>query len=469
MRLISFLSIILFSSALFGQRVSILGYAPTYTGKTVKAYDIEDYFSGKERLIATSTVQADSLFSLTFDISEVRKIVIRSGNNHGFILVEPNASYRIYFPERDKYTPYRPTGNEVELAFLDLDSTDINYKVLSFQRWVDHFLGNNYHLHSVDAKEFMTNLDKFKANVEKAYKEDTSIYLKAHVRFTLAGLDNIPNAAERNRFEKYDFYLRNTPVYYNCETYMTYVSDFYQKLLPRLSNEANQAVYDGILRSSPTLIMHALGTEYTLSNIQLRELVMIKTLSEAFHDDEFPQTNILTVLDSLSQRAIFKQHRVIAANIRNKLTELVPGGKAPDFVLLQEGSETKTLYNFAGKHVYLHFMDPESLNSRKELPLLKELHQNYAPYIHFVTVYKEQDLSEEGLKAIRSLDWDVYGLSESNAIWDRYRIESYPQYTLIDAAGYVVASPSLGPTPNGEYKTIDETFFHIKKAIDESH
>ena len=453
-------------SFVHAQSVTITGYAPKYVGKSLKAYRIMDYFSQSEALLTTTTVKEDSTFTLTFDAPEVQKVILRSANNKGFMLVQPGADYTVYFPEKDKYTPHKPSGTEVEIAFLELDSTDINYKILGFQRWVDHFLGNNYHLKSADDMQFATNLDRFKTNVEKAYSEDTSIYLKAHIRFTFAGLDNIPNVAERNRYEKYDFYLRNTPVYYNCEAYMAYVGDFYQKLIPRLSNEANQAVYEGVLYSSPSMIMKALGTEYTLSNIQLRELVMIKTLSEAFSSPDFPQTNILTILDSLSQRAMVKPHREIAKNLSKKLTELVPGGKAPNIVFLEEGKETKTLQNFSGKHLYIHFMNPESIRTKQEIPLLKEMHQRYGKYVHFVSIYRATDLSEEAEALINGIEWDVYGLKESSSVWKKYGIEAFPQYTLIDAAGYIVASPALAPTPNGQYQTIDATFFQIKKTIE---
>lgn len=461
--ILSFLFLLTYAQA---QSVSIEGLAPSYVGKTLKAYGIEDYFSQTEVLLGTTTVNEDSTFSLTFESERVQKIILRSGNNSGFLLIQPSATYKVLFPEKDKYTPYKPSGNEVEIAFFGLDSTDINYKVLGFQRWVDNFLGNNYHLKSIDATQFVTNLDRFKSNVEKAYIEDTSIYFKAHVRFTIAGLDNIPNAAERNRYEKYDFYIKGTPVYYNCEAYMMYIGDFYQSLIPRLSNEANQAVYEGVLHGSPSMIMKALGTEYTMGNLQVRELVMIKTLSEAYNSGDFAQTNILTILDSLSNRALAKPHRTIAKNLISKLTELVPGGKAPDVVFVEEGKETKTLHNFSGKHLYVHFMDPGSINSIKEIPLLKEIHKKYGAYVHFVSVYRKEGITEESLALVSDLAWDVYALPESNAIWKNYGIEAFPQYTLIDATSYVVASPALAPTPNGQYQTIDEVFFYIKKTVE---
>lgn len=467
MRLL-FLSFFLFCFApIFGQSVVINGYAPKYVGQTVYVYGIEDYLSYREELMASGVVGEDSLFSIKVDPKEIQKVIVRSGNNHGYMLIQPASKYSIYFPDRDKYSAYRPAGNEVELAFLRLDSTDINYKILGFQRWVDDFIGNYYHLKSIDAVQFVEHLDRFKMNVEKVYKEDTSVYLKAHVRFALAGLDNIPNAAERNRYEKYDHYIRNTPVYYSSESYMTYISDFYQKMIPRLSSEGNQSVYDAVVRSSPSLFMQALGTEYTLSNVQVRELVMLKSLSEIYQIDEFPKTNILTILDSLSKRAMFKQHRIIAKNLIEQLGELSSGAKAPDFVLIEAGKETKTLQAYSGKHTYIHFMDPESLNSQREFSLLKKLHTTFGKYVNFISVYKEKELSEEGKEALKQLTWDVYALPESNPIWKNYQMEAFPQYSFIDAAGYVVASPALSPTPNGQYKTIDESFFYLKKTIDE--
>jgi hypothetical protein len=468
-KLLSLISLLFTLTLAQAQGVVITGFAPSYVGKTINASKVLDYFSQAKGLLATTTVRKDSTFTLVFESPDVQKIILTSGNNEGFILVQPNTEYKIYFPEKDKYTPYKPSGNEVEVAFLELDSTDINYKILGFQRWVDHFIGNNYHLKSRDSLLFAKGLDRFKTSVQKYYATDTNVYLKAHIRFTIAGLDNIPNAAERNRYEKYDFYIRNTPVYYNCEAYMTYIGDFYQKLIPRLSIETNQAVYEGVLHSSPSMIMKALATEYTTSNLQIRELVMIKTLSEAFNTGDFPQTNILTILDSLSQRALIKQHREIAKNLTVKLTQLVSGGKAPDMVLIESGKETKTLHNYSGKHVYIQFMDIESLRTEQELPLMKEIHSKYGNYVHFISIYKASELSEldeKQKKLLEQINWDVYGLPESNPIWKKYNIEAFPQYTLIDAAGYVVASPALAPTPNGQYQTIDETFFYLKKVIE---
>lgn len=458
---------LLISCSAVAQTVTISGVAPAYVGEAIEVYEIEDYFSNTERLITSATVQKDSTFSLQFASSEIQKVAIKGKNNKGYMYVQALGKYNISIPDRDQYDPFRPTGNMIELGFLSLDSTDINYKILGFQRWIDRFVGLNFHLRGYDNVLFEERLGGFKTNVQKAYASDTSTFFKTYIRFSIASLDNIAQGAERNRYEKHDFYIKQTPVYYKNDAYMDYISSFYQEMIPRLSNETNQAVYMGVLRSSPTEIMNALGREYTLINLRIREMVMIKALADEYQSADFPKTNILLILDSVEHNSLFKANAVIAKNLRKRLTDLVPGAKAPDFVLAETGKPTKTLFEFSGSYIYLHVIDPNNSESVKELELLEGLHTTYQDYVKFVTIYRTNDsIDQKGLARVKKLKWDVFGIAPGNSLWKNYQIEAFPHYVLIDATGNIVASPALGPTPNGNYETIDKTFFALKKLID---
>lgn len=460
------LPLILFLSFFgFGQLTKVKGLAPSYVGKTIELYGIEDYFSMKQILLAKTTVQQDSSFSIIVDLKNTQKVILQSGNNKGYMYVEPGSSYDVFMPDKDKFDPYRPNGNQVEISFFDLDSTDVNYKILGFERWIDHFIGNYFYLKDVKPMEFGAALDRFKTNVEKAYKNDTSTYFKTYVKFSIAGLDNIQFAGERNRYEKHDFYIKFSPVAYSNDAYMEYIIGFYQNLMPRLSNETNQAVYEGILAESPTLVMRALGGEYTLINTRIREMIMLKALSEVYFSDDYPQTNILKIMDSVAHHSLFEANAVIAKNLMDRLTELVPGGVAPEFSFKSSDGDYITLSTFQGKHLYIHFFDPNSKENIKEVPLLMEMYVKYRSSVQFITIMKTQEtLSDEVKELLENVQWPVYQVSNDNSIWKKYKVESFPYYTLIDAIGYVVMSPALGPTPNGQYQTIDYTFFNIQKA-----
>ena len=446
--------------------VSISGIAPTYVGQTVSICEIEDYLSYKETVLASTTVQADSTFKVITEIKETQQFVIRAGRNVSIMYADPGGNYQLFIPEKDKYDAYRTDGNKIELAFLTLDSTDINYKILSFQQWMDEYVANYYYLKSIKPIEFAQRMDEFKTIAEKYYSNDPSVFLKAYIKFSVATLDNIQFAAERNRYEKYDCYLKNSPVFYRNDAYMDYLNAFYDRMIPRLEMETNNRVYLGILKSSPTLIMKALGGELTLSNLRLRELVMIKSLAEEYYSNEFPQTNILTVLDSVSKGSMFPEHARIAKNILDRLTDLAQGGKAPDFALKNAEGKMKTLSSYKGKYTYLHFYDPEKTSNSIELSPLIKLHKTYQQDVQFVTVTPQKVIDKTTREQfVNTIPWDVFEIDQSNPIWKNYKIDAFSTFVLIDPNGYIVQAPALGPMPNGQYQTIDQTFFFIQEAM----
>lgn len=466
--LLLFVSIVCFQ--IHGQSITeIQGYAPAYVGKEIEVYQISDFITMREERIAASTVKPDSTFSLIFNLDETRKLILKAGNNKANLFANPSGKYEVLFPEKNKYDTYNPSGNFVELVFYNLGKDDINYKILEFNRWNDEFVARYYTKHNADSKYFVARLDTFKMNVEKYYKADTlDRYFNYHRKYTIAKLDDLRFMGSRNQYEKYDFYIRPTPVYYQNEAYFQYINHYYEKLLPRINSEINNRIYLGILKSSPSAIYNAMGKEYTLqANYKLRELIMLKTLSECFYEKDYPQTNILTILDSVSKFGLFPENKIIAQNIRFRLTELSSGSKAPDFLLKDDGNDL-TLQSFQKKYLYLFFVDPTSLDNMKQMNLLKPIYERHKDNINFVMVYKDKpEIDVAKLK--NELPWKVISSKESNSIFKNYNVVNYPYYVLIDPFGYVINAPALGPIPNGSYDTIDRIFFMIEKALKEGN
>ncbi|XOV68371.1 MAG: TlpA family protein disulfide reductase [Fluviicola sp.] len=474
MRYLILLLLVLSGFSLSAQKVVISGYAPEYVGQEMKVFRIKDYLSDQTTLISSATVAKDSTFELSFFSEEIEKVILRCDNNRSHLYIEPGATYSVFFPERNKYEPKLPSGNTVELTFYDLDSLDINYKILRFQRWYDYFVGGTYHLRNdKEAVEFAAYLDTFKTNVYNYYLPDTSensFFLKTYIRYSIAGLDNINTLAERGRYEKYDFYLEKYPVCYKNDIYMDYMTAFYDKTIHQLHRVTSEKFYQGVVQSSPTMIYNALGAEYTLSNMKLRELVMIQSLAEAYYSDEYPKTNIETILDSLSQNCLFEAHEDIAKNVLDRLTDLVPGGKAPNFVLHQDESSPKTLLDYKDKHLYIHFLDPRIESNMRELEIMKDMHTRYKDYVQFLTIYpKYENSPKSSLEKLKELPWDSFEVEKDHSILERYQVVNFAQFVLIDAAGNIVASPAPKPTPDGEYDTIDRTFYYLKQQMDQGN
>lgn len=464
----TFISIFLiFTSTLFSRSLtSIEGFAPSYVGKKVAIYEIQDYVSMLTTKIATSEVKADSTFELNFFNNRTRKFRIEIGENHFHIYAQPDSEYKIYVKENSPYLDENAKGIEVEFFFIDLDSNDINYKILMFEEASLNFLKRNYNHEAKKSSQFVEQLDTFKLEIHEVYIEDTSTFFKKYVRFAIASFDNLAFAGARNKYEKYDFYIKPETVWYENDRYMEYILKYYDNYAYELSNKLNEAFYQGIINSSPTVVINALGADYALDNIRLRELVMIKMLGDVFYTDEYPQTNILTMLDSIGNNGLFEENRLIAKNIKYRLIDLVPGAKMPDFRVEVKG-EPKTKDDFRGKHLYIQFVKEGSKQSEKDLELMHPLYEKYMRYTEMLTIVVTEDeeilADPSGYIKKHNISWKTSIVKPDDEILKKMNVASYPHYILTDAAGYVVAAPALSPRPDNEYETIENSLFGIKK------
>lgn len=454
---------------------TIKGYAPSYLGEKVKVYAFEDYVSRVNEKLAETRVQtADSTFEMTFYNSETRQLKVEIGKNHFYLYVEPDADYTLFVKGYSPYLSKEAVKVEAEFFFIDLDSTDINYRILMFEDAQLNFLKANYNRTAMESTEFVAALDTFKMQCSENYQEDTSTYFKNYVLYSFASLDNLPYRGNRNRFEKYDFYIKPQTVLYKNDRYMDYILKYYDKYTYQLANPINQKFYEGVINASPTLVMNAIGGDYALKNIRLREVVMIKMLGDVFYSGDYPQTNILTMLDSISEYGLFQENKPIAKNLKYRLLDLVPGSKMPDFLLPMK-NETKSKNDFIGNHAYLQFIRKGSLKSQQDLLLLKPLFEKYGKYSSFVTIL----VVEEGDELLKNPDpyrkehkisWDLAVIEEDDPLLDRLSVTAFPHYILMDATGHVVMAPALSPRPDNEYDTIEKMLFNIykrRKAMEE--
>ncbi len=446
------------------QKVVIKGIASAYLGKKIEVFKILDYLSYKDSLITSTTVLQDSTFEVQFECSKIEKVVLKADKNQGVLFVQPNAIYQVSIPDRDPYNAYRPYGNQLEIGFFDLNNQDINYKILEFNQWKTNFLASNFSLKSTKTKQFSDSLDTFKLSVQNYYQSDTSAFFKTYVRYSIAVIDDINFLGSRSHYDKFDFYLKDFPVAYDNEMYMKYFSIFYKNSIGRFPIALNTKVYKSVIRSSPSALISAMGEEYSLKKLRIRELAMIQTLSEIYYDKNYPKTNVLSILDSVSRYSLFKIHASIARNILNRLIELTPGTKAPDFNVGVKDSVS--LKNYQKKYLYIQFIDPSSNESLKEFELLRPMYLKYKKYFDFITVYDSTlKVSKLQREYLSKLPWFVAPVASTNDIFTKYQAKSFPQYVLIDNTGIISSIPALGPLPNGDYETIDKVFFSITKRI----
>jgi hypothetical protein len=444
----------------------IKGYAPAYIGEEVSLFRYEDLLTNTELRIGSAKVGTDSVFTINVQFDAIEKVKLQVGKNFTHLYLQKDANYEIYFPESNKYEPVHPEGSEIEILFRTLPKTDINFKILEFDRWVNQFIGDNFHKRSSKSSDFAQNFDKLKMNMEKYYAPDTSVFFKTFVKFRLAELDDASFRGSRSEIERFDHYLLYSEVYYSNDAYMDYIKSFYKDFFERTSMELNNRIYLAILKSSPSLLMNALGQDYRMKNMRLRELIMIKGLGDFYYNADYPQTNISVMLDSLSKRALFASNQPIARNTHRLLTELMPGSPCPRFVLSDTSGDV-TLAKFPGKYKYIQFVQKESVTGKNEMNLMVPMYGKYSKNVEFITVFFGEDNLDflTTSTEYKSINWTRAIPKDQEELKKIFNIRTFPHYVLIDPDGFIVASPALRPSPDGQYETIDRTFFEIDKVM----
>ena len=452
-------SVLLFIPLWSLSTTQIFGTAQNSVGEWIYLYEIEEFFTKSERYVQKFQTTEKNRFYFEIEQKEVKRYVIRLNNSYSELYLEPNGSYKIVFPEESvEVIPYF-SGREMELLFLELDSTDINYKILGFEAWLDDELADLYLLKDVDPSKFIDGVLKFKMDVLDAYKEEKSEYFKNHIKYVLGKtIDNINYFGGPNELEKFNFYIREQEVLYNLPSYIDYFKDFYSGVFLKLNKKSKQGVLLGLNDANGDLLVRGLLSDSIVPNLQIAEMVALEMIKSEYPKGNIPQNNLIKVAKFIELNSSYEQNKTIAKNIQKQFYSLAAGDPLPTIYL----KDQKVLGNI-NKYQYIHFFDPSNPKSLAETSALKALYAKYKNNIDFVTIYLESKSSNERFKQriLEEIVWPIYGLSYYHPIWKTLNVGTFPYYILINKELNIESIPALGPIPNGVYETIDKTFHEL--------
>jgi hypothetical protein len=448
-------------SNIINDSIIIQGVGSYYKNAIIEIFSIDDYITNTEKLIESKRVDSIGYFEFRLKRMATQKLVIRSKKNSSFLYVQPGGKYLITIAEKNEYDEKNPNGNHVDLIFYQLDSSDINYKILRFERWMDKELGDFYHLKKINPKEYEKRYRELKRKADIQYSNDTNVYFLCHYKYSLAETDDLEIVSSQTRLQNYVKWFSKFPVFYRNVSYMNYFNAYYQNLFLHLDNSVKNNLYEAVINRSPSLAMQALSEDVELKNIQIRELALLKLLYEQCYEKRYPKSNVLFILDSIKQKSKFPEHRKIASNVIDRVTELSIGSRFPDFKIQSTKGDTLSNIKLEGKHIYFHFYDPFDEKCQIEFPPLVKLHQAYGEYVQFISIA----ITSNGLTKDLELPWNQVIINQESDFIKSLKILNYPSYVLLDATGNIVANPALGPIPKNDYETIEPTFFQIKRII----
>jgi hypothetical protein len=452
----------------FSQNYEIQGYAPDFVGEKVELFSFQDYVTMTKVKVAEAEVSpVDSLFHLKLENGATFKAYIQIGKTEAPLYVGPKSNYDIYFPAAENQ-PISFQNQRTDIVFFGLDTTDINYRILQYNQWFDSFVA--YHEVSIARGQFLAHLDTFKMYAADAYQDVKDEYFLTYVRYNIGEMEQTFGGSSKSslRLETFLNYIEPFPVYYENDQYMKFFRGFYSRgfedYMPTIEAEINVAIE----YASPTRLMSVLKQDLFLSNPEIRETVIIDQLGKQYYKRNDQKRNIIIMLDSLANYARYQVNATTAANVKSYLTSLEPGFPAPIISFKKQGQpEAVTWRDFQGKFVYLNFFETWNTQATRDMEIIYDLRQKYGEYVSFISVCtdKKSETFNEFMKAHPTFDWDIYYEGADSELKTDFRIKMVPTYFLIDQSGFIALAPAPTPSPDGEYESIDKTFFYIKKAL----
>ena len=435
---------------------TIVGFAPQFKQQRFYLWTEEDFLSGKKRMISDTLVDERGMFRFSLPKGPILKYHLGTENFNGYLFAENGGQYRLEFFSDSPLSQSYNLHEEIEFVFIDLDSNDINFKILGFEAWLDNQL-SDIHFENNSEGELFRKISLLKYNALQDVRRDSSVYFREFIGYSMA--ENIENMSYRGsptKEEKFNTYFNQRPIRYDAPYYTNYFLRYYDQYISQISHESAIELFKAYASQDLAAQDRILAANSCTGDTILRNLINLYILKQAINGNFIPKSVVKSNLLLQQKLAPCELHRKIAANLLQKFSGLETGDSFP--------FESLQILPFDQKYVYVHAYNPSNTQCIQELNALKKLKAGYGSTVEFLTLYLDKPLSNEAeRKALSQITWKKIGLRPDDPAWNLLGISTYPYYILVDKDSTVLKAPALTPTPNGKYETIEKTFFELTK------
>jgi len=435
---------------------TLQGFAPQFKQQSFYLWMEDDFLSKKKVKIGETRVDDRGYFRFSIPKGPILKYTLGTEDYNGYLFIQNGSNYSVEFINDSPQNRSYNLKEEIELVFLDLDSNDINFKMLGFEAWMDQQL-SEIHFEKASEGELMRKLTLMKYSALQDARSDSSLYFREFMQYSLAeNIESIPYMGAPSQEDLFNTYFHHRPIRYDAPYYTNYFSKYYDQFISQMGNESaielfkayasqDLAAQDAILKKIP----------FTGDSI-LRSIINLYILKQAINGNFIPESVVKANLLLQQKYSPFELHRKIATNLLQKFSGIEVGDAFPFEALKTTPIEKK--------YLYVHAYNPSNTQCIQELNALKKLKAGYGSTVEFLTLYLDKPLNNETeRKALDQITWKKIGLGPEDPAWNLLGISTYPYYILVDKDSNILKAPALAPTPNGKYETIEKTFFELTK------
>ncbi len=461
--LFSFITLISFFLSAYSQPVTITGSAIGAEGKTIKLITWGDLITFTEKKVIECVIDTMGNFSVTFDLPTISYIALAIDLHRSALYMQPGKTYKmklapINYTDNLEVNPFILSQN-LEIELINLGDNELNIWINAYDDKYNQFLLDNFNVLYLEHKK--NYLDTFRIQVNGSYKGIDQPYSQNYMRYKTAGLEQIARAAGHYNLAK-SYFIDQPVLYYNVE-YMQFFNNYFTKYMTASSDILRKIDLTPIIKGVAPYpkLMKTLAADSVLKNEDLRELVLLKGLFELFYSNPGLQDPIIEIFNTISKESPWEMNRVVAANMKEKVTKLRQGTPAPDFTLIGRGKDkSHSLKDFLGKPVVLNFWTTFCQGCLAEMELEVPLYEKYKDKVEFISICTDRYWIKMNYFAMIKPEfaWTLLHFSDNTDLLVDYEVRAYPLYVMIDKEGNIVQAPA--PSPGEGLEKLIEDLIH---------
>lgn len=310
-------------------------------------------------------------------------------------------------------------------------------------------LERNYYM--LFRKPAQTAVDSIINEIEQSFDTIPSEFFHTYRQYKYAWLKYISYMRDWRYMSRE--YFNDKPVAYDNPAYMDLFNQMFTNFLRFYMNtrEGERIYSDIVYEKSPSKAKQTLSNSLAVTNDTLQEMVLLKGINDAIYDYYFKPSSLQITLDSIKNTTKIDQHKQIAQNIEKKSKIVQTGTHAPDFCLADTAGVFRSVDEYQKKFVYLNFISLDSYACTQDLEQLKLLNEKTKDVIEVVSISIDEDF--EKVKSYfkrHKYDWTLLDYKGDPTVIERYKVQAYPSYFLIDIDGTLCMSPASSPSENFE-------------------
>lgn len=426
----------------------ISGKALFASDQTMRINTYDDLISYK--ITTVKTVEIDNKGNFNFEINFRRPVYLFFEINfiNGQVLIEPDKNYKLELSVDSIYTnPAEITVSEVPMwvEILEPKSNNLMSFVVGVEETVENFLSSENNFSKIYYARSLETLQLLKTILDQKFGYINNPYFKTYLYYRFAQVDFIQRS--KMTLELYTDYLTDIEIYYYNIAYMQFFNEFFTRYIQSANSNIPKAKLNELINDTANYfeLLDYIGKDPLLVNEMIRELVLIKNLSEMYNIVGTNQSNIVLLLLKLAESTKFEEHRKIANNMIEFLVKQSVGNIPVAKNLKDLSGNIISIDKYLGKPLYIQFFSVDCSDCIAEMFAIQKVKKDFEGKIEFISVSMDINTAKlyHFVNRFPQFDWPILSFGNNYEWVKAFDIHAFPAQVLLDAEGKIIQYPAM--------------------------